>query len=151
MFLWFHLMSQSGVSQARAAWHPVAMRWILILAMLLAGCSRNETVTAYGALGQTWELVELDGLPTRSVLTITFPEKGTITGQTSCARFSGKIVAPYPWFELDRLQTEAAGCIRQTSPDLIEKLQSMTQSEVSGSVLALRNEKRQEMVFRSSP
>ena len=121
---------------------------ILGLTPALSGCFKDETLTGYGAAGQTWILQELDGKAFASEARLTFPAPRRIAGKTPCNRFSGKQSAPYPWF-----QAEALAVTRMACPELpqearfLEALQEMREVEVSGPVLILRNEQGREMLF----
>ncbi len=117
----------------------------------LGACDRNETIANYGAADIVWRLVELDGIRFPQRATLSFPEPGQIAGQAPCNRYFGPMTAPYPWFEANRI-----GSTRMACPDLaaetafLAALGEMTQSEVSGKTLILRNEKGREMVFEAS-
>lgn len=120
----------------------------LLIFLVLAQCLRDETVAAYGAGDTLWVLRSIDGRDFGARATLTFPEPGGISGQAPCNRFSGRLDAPYPWFGLTGMSATSAAC-----PDLSAEsvffaaLEAMTQSEVSGDVLILRNDSGGEMVF----
>ena len=127
------------------------MRFMMILAFLLpAACQRNETVSAYGAADRLWTLVEIDGQTFASRATLTFPKPGQITGQAPCNRYSATMTVPYPWFETGPILATKMAC-----PDLEEEhlfltaLDTMTESEVSGNTLVLRNQDGREMLFKA--
>ena len=128
------------------------MRTLLILPFLaLLQCSSDETVAAYGAAGVTWELKSIDDARAPQPITLTFPETGKIAGQAPCNAYRAALDAPYPWFELKAFGADTAEC-----PYLLEEgtyfaaLLSMTQSEVSGRTLILRNDAGNEMVFTAA-
>ena len=128
------------------------MRTLLILPFLaLLQCSSDETVAAYGAAGLTWELKSIDDTRALQPITLTFPETGKIAGQAPCNAYRAALDAPYPWFELKAFGADTAEC-----PYLLEEgtyfaaLMSMTQSEVSGRTLILRNDVGNEMVFTAA-
>lgn len=128
------------------------MRTLLILPFLaLLQCSSDETVAAYGASGLTWELQSIDNQPFSQPITLTFPETGRIAGQAPCNAYRAALDAPYPWFELKAFGADTKEC-----PHLVEEgtyfaaLLSMTQSEVSGRTLILRNDAGNEMVFKAA-
>jgi len=117
----------------------------------LSQCGKDETVGGYGAADQVWELTELDGTAFAARATMTFPEPGQIAGQAPCNTYSGKMGAPYPWFE-----TEQMAVTRRACPDLaaettfLTALEEMSLSEVSGNTMILTNEAGREMVFKAS-
>ncbi len=124
---------------------------VLLPFIALFQCDRDESVAAYGAADRTWTLQEIDGQPFVASATISFPEAGQIAGRAPCNSFSGTLDAPYPWFEITDLAATRAAC-----PDLeaegayFAALMAMTQSEVSGDVLILRNEDGHEMLFKAA-
>ncbi|MBE1295183.1 META domain-containing protein [Phycobacter azelaicus] len=117
----------------------------------LAACAGDETLTAYGAAGKTWVLSQIDGKPFAATATLEFPAPGQIAGQAPCNAYRAEITAPYPWFEAGSLAATRAVC-----PDLLgetrylEALQSMSEAEVAGDVLILRNDAGRELVFTAS-
>lgn len=123
---------------------------IVVALLLLAACRGDETVTAYGGAGQVWALSELDGAAFAATATLHFPKPGRIAGDTPCNAYSGAMTAPYPWF-----QATGIAATRRVCPDLaaeaafLSALAAMTQSEVSGDVLILRDDAGREMVFRA--
>ncbi|SLN22080.1 META domain protein [Falsiruegeria litorea R37] len=128
------------------------MRTLLILPFLaLLQCSSDETIAAYGAAGLSWELQSIDADRFSVPVTLTFPETGRIAGQAPCNAYRAALDAPYPWFELKAFGADTAEC-----PHLVEEgtyfaaLLSMTQSEVSGNTLILRNDAGNEMVFTAA-
>ncbi|WP_318527815.1 META domain-containing protein [Defluviimonas sp. WL0050] len=125
------------------------MRLIFILPLLLAtACQGNETVAAYGAGNGSWQLTEIDGVPFPARATLSFPEPGRIAGEAPCNIYSGRMDAPYPWFEAKDLAVTRRAC-----PDLAEEttffegLSAMTLSEISGDTLILSTPDGREMVF----
>lgn len=121
---------------------------LVVLALCLSHCTRDETVAAYGGADRIWTLVELDDQRVGSQTTLTFPGSGKIAGQGPCNAYSADMHAPYPWFETGTVVRSRMSC-----PDLafedryLEALAGMTQSEVGGPALVLRNDEGQEMVF----
>lgn len=128
------------------------MRTLLVLPFLtMLQCSSDETVAAYGAAGVTWELQSIDTNRFSVPITLTFPGSGKIAGQAPCNAYRAALDAPYPWFELKAFGADTVEC-----PHLVEEgtyfaaLLSMTQSEVSGGTLILRNDAGNEMVFTAA-
>lgn len=123
---------------------------LIVVALFLTHCTRDETVAAYGGSDRIWKLVELDGQRVGSPTTLTFPSRGRVAGEGPCNGYSADMLAPYPWFETASIVRTSKTC-----PDLafedryIEALTGMTQSEVSGSTLVLRNDAGREIVFNA--
>jgi len=82
---------------------------------------------------------------------MTFPETGKIAGLAPCNRYSGTMEAPYPWFEAGQVVSTRMACPdMQAEAAYLAALASMTQSEVSGNILILRDDAGHEMVFKAS-
>ncbi len=121
------------------------------MALALAGCTAQETVAAYGAGGRTWQLTQLGPARFDAGATLRFPAPDRIAGQSPCGPYTGIMSAPYPWFEVDRLAATRAPCPdRAAETAYFDALRAMTQSEVSGDILILRDEAGREMVFRAA-
>jgi len=128
------------------------LRFALVFSVIgLGQCSADETVAGYGGAEQVWTLTELDGTQFSKTATLSFPERGKIAGQAPCNRYFATMDAPYPWFEAGPI-----GATRMACPDLdaetlfLSALSEMTQSEVSGDTLVLRNDAGREMVFKAT-
>jgi heat shock protein HslJ len=116
----------------------------------LGNCQSDESVAAYGAGEETWVLESIAGEPAAASTTLTFPETGQIAGKAPCNSYSGTMDSPYPWFEVTDLSATRMACPElEAEGTYFAALMAMTQSEVSGDVLILRNEQGYEMVFRS--
>ncbi|MBJ6372683.1 META domain-containing protein [Sedimentitalea sp. CAU 1593] len=113
----------------------------------LTGCAGDETLTAYGADHRVWRLVEVKGDTRPPPLLLTFAAAGQIQGRTACGEFAGELAAPYPWFEIRPVPRSTPPC--RADATVLSALAGMTQSEVSGDVLILRNDSGGEMVFRA--
>lgn len=117
----------------------------------LSQCGKDETVGGYGAADQVWELRELDGTAFTAQATLTFPEPGKIAGQAPCNSYSGKMDAPYPWFDAEQMAVTRRAC-----PELADEttflaaLDEMSLSEVSGNTMILTNNAGREMLFKAS-
>ncbi len=127
-------------------------RLILTLPLLaLFQCNKDETVAAYGAADQIWALQEIDGQAFEASALLHFPEEGKIAGNAPCNSYSGTLDAPYPWFGIQNLTATRAACAGLEAEGIyFAALMAMTQSEVSGDVLILRNEAGHEMVFTAA-
>ena len=121
------------------------------LVALIPACQSDETVAGYGAAGKTWHLTELAHKTFPARATLSFPEEGQVAGQGPCNTYSATMTVPYPWFEAGPIRSTKMAC-----PDLNEEtayfegLATMTQSEVLGDTLILRNDADQEMVFKAN-
>lgn len=127
------------------------LRFKMTLPLLaLLQCESDETVAAYGAKDTRWRLESIADARFEAEVTLEFPETGKIAGQGPCNSFSGTQSAPYPWFEVTDLSASQISC-----PDLeaegmfFAALLNMSQSEVSGNVLILRNDSGIEMLFKA--
>ncbi|MEM1004129.1 MAG: META domain-containing protein [Pseudomonadota bacterium] len=127
------------------------LRVILTLPLLVMfQCQKDETVAAYGAADQTWALQEIDGRPYEASALLRFPQDGKIEGNAPCNSYSGTLSAPYPWFGIEDLTATRAACAGLEAEGFyFAALLAMTQSEVSGDVLILRNEDGHEMIFKA--
>ncbi len=118
---------------------------------MTAGC-KDETISGYADTDASWELIELDGTLFPAKATISFPEKGRISGQAPCNSYFGTQSAPYPWFETGPIAATKRAC-----PDLpaegafFNALEQMSIAEVSGNTLILSNEDGRQMIFKAAP
>lgn len=128
------------------------IRLILTLPLVaLFQCDKDESVAAYGAADRVWVLHEIDGQAFEASARLQFPEDGKIAGNAPCNSYNGTLNAPYPWFEIQDLSATRAACAGLEAEGFyFAALMAMTQSEVSGDVLILRNEAGHEMVFKSA-
>ncbi|WP_425085645.1 META domain-containing protein [Ruegeria profundi] len=128
------------------------LRLTLVLPLMaLFQCDRDETVAAYGASDWSWVLREIDGQPFEASVILQFPEEGKIAGNAPCNSYNGTLNAPYPWFAIKDLAATRAACAALEAEGVyFAALLAMTQSEVSGDVLILRNEDGHEMVFKAA-
>ncbi len=119
------------------------------LILVLAGCTGDEGVRAFGAADMAWNLKSIDGTAFDARATLEFPEAGQATGMGPCNRWSASQSAPYPWFKLGPIRSTRRAC-----PDMDAEqrffmaLEDMTISEVSGNVLVLSNDAGREMIFQ---
>lgn len=120
--------------------------------VLASACAGDETVRAYGGADRTWALQSLDGSDFAARATLTFPEPGRIAGQAPCNAYTGKMEAAYPWWETAALISTKMACPDLSVEDaFLAALAHMTQSEVLGDTLILRDGKGREMVFKTAP
>lgn len=122
------------------------MKRLAPLALILAGCVGDETVSGYADTGP-WHLTELGGDAVTVPATMRFPEAGRVEGTLPCGRWTAQQTAPYPWFLLSHF--DLGGCPRTAAEDrIVRALASATLAEAQGDVLILTNENGLEMVFR---
>lgn len=128
------------------------LRLVLVGGLLgLSQCGTDETIAGYGAADQVWALTEIDGATYAATATVTFPETGKIAGKAPCNTFSGKMDAPYPWFETGPLAATRMACPNLDAESaFLTALGEMSLSEVSGDTMILSNDTGREMVFKAS-
>ncbi|MFD3190794.1 META domain-containing protein [Sedimentitalea sp. HM32M-2] len=137
---------------------PIATAWAIALALIaltltagLAGCATNETLSRYAGTGTYWRLTEFQGRPARLHATLGFPAAGQIAGHTPCHRYRASIRAPYPWFQIGPPAVAPMPCTDVIpATRYLDALSAMTEAEVSGSVLVLREASGREMVFTAA-
>jgi heat shock protein HslJ len=114
---------------------------LIATCICLAGCDRDETLRAYGAADKLWQVTELRDAPFTARATLSFPEKGRITGTGPCNKFTASQEVPYPWFRAGPISATRMAC-----PDLeaetafFTALSAATLSEVVGNKLILSND-----------
>ena len=125
------------------------MRFLALIPLLLAAaCRGDETVASYGAGDGLWHLTGIDGAAFAARATLSFPERGRIAGEAPCNSYSGRMEAPYPWFEATDIAATRRAC-----PDLaaeaafFDALSEMTLAEVAGDTLILSTPEGREMIF----
>jgi heat shock protein HslJ len=128
------------------------LRLVLVGGLLgLSQCGTDETIAGYGAADQVWALTEIDSASYAATATMTFPEPGKIAGKAPCNTFTGKMDAPYPWFETGPLAATRMACADlDAEADFLAALGEMSLSEVSGDTMILSNDAGREMVFKAS-
>ena len=115
---------------------------------LLLGCVADESLSAYGGAGQSWTLKELNQTAFETPATLNLTTPGEISGQAPCNSYRAQQTAPYPWFEVKALVTTRKACpALEQERTYLNALQSMSEAEIAGDVLILRNDSGQEMIF----
>lgn len=130
----------------------VALIVVLIAVAIMVQLRRggDETVSAYGATGMTWQLKQLNGTPFTARATLRFPEPGALAGEGPCNSFTAEQTAPYPWFELAGMSATEMACAELPQEQAyFAALARMGIAEVSGEVLILSTEAGEEMLFRA--
>ncbi|PHO04911.1 META domain-containing protein [Rhodobacteraceae bacterium 4F10] len=122
---------------------------ILVLGLLLSACLRDETIAGYDN-GQTWHLTEMQGKPVDAPVTLSFGNRGKVTGQGPCNGFTAQQSAPLPWIAIDQITATEMSCPDlETEMAFFKALESMTLAELSGDVLLLSNDSGAQLVFRA--
>ncbi|MFK7753524.1 MAG: META domain-containing protein [Sedimentitalea sp.] len=125
-------------------------RLTLLAVMMASACVGDETVAGYGGAGKIWVLDELDGAAFSAHATMTFPKRNQIAGAAPCNSYGGEMSTPYPWFDAPALASTRRACPELAAEQkFLTALGEMTQSEVLGNVLILRNDAGREMVFKA--
>jgi heat shock protein HslJ len=128
------------------------LRALLILPIVLTACAGDETISGFVDTGATYQLAEIDGAPFGAAATISFPETGLVRGQAPCNAYSAEQTAPYPWFALGSIRATRATCADAPAEAMFfDTLAAMSQIEVSGDVMILRDDGGREMIFTSVP
>ena len=118
---------------------------------LIPACEGDETVAGYGAANITWRLTEISSDPTDATITMQFPSKGKIAGKAPCNSYSSTMSLPYPWFEIGPIAATKMACPALDAETIFfDAIASMSQSEILGDTLILRNDAGAEMVFKAS-
>lgn len=127
------------------------MRKLLFpLILALAGCWGDETLTAYGASGKVWRLVEVNTQPFTTPVTLTFPEPGALAGDGPCNSYFGKQTVPYPWFKAEDIGSTKRSCPQLSAEaSYLALLRAATLSEVLGDTMILSNDAGMIMVFKA--
>lgn len=123
----------------------------LALVLLTSACARDETLSAYGAAGETWVLQEIDDEPFDDHATLNFPQPGGLVAQTDCATFNARIEVPYPWFDLGPIAVTHRTCTQNAvEKRYLAALAEMSLSKVLGDVLLLSTPEGRSMVFTAA-
>jgi len=123
----------------------------LLACLLLAACTGDQTLAAFAPDGRAWRLSGASGAPAGDgEVTLRFPRPGRVAGRTPCARFGAAIAAPYPWFELDDIESTPMPCAAESGrAPLLEALRRMSIAEIAGDTLILSTPEGAEMVFKA--
>lgn len=126
------------------------VQYLGILVLILGACKKDETVAAYGAANQIWQVVEVDDIPFPATATLTFPQAGIVSGSGPCNQFTADLTTPYPWFELGPIKITKRAC-----PDLkaetifVDALADMTLVEVLEDTMILSTPEGRSILFKS--
>ena len=127
------------------------MRLFLALTLLsTAGCVGDETFNKYGAADRVWVLSELNGEAVSVPITLTVPTPGRIAGQAVCVTYAAEMIAPYPWFDTEAIETSNRTCEKTpTETRYLLALTGVTQSEVLNDTLIISGNGA-ELVFKAA-
>lgn len=129
--------------------HGLTLALLIPALIALPACRSDETPAGYGGTERIWVLSELDGSPFEARVTMQFPEEGKIAGDAPCNRYFGEMSAPYPQFDGTKIASTRRACPEMAAEQrFLSALSTMTQSEILGDTLTLRNEAGNEMVFK---
>lgn len=122
----------------------------LMAAVALGGCSKDETVAAYGGAGKIWRVTEIDGAPFTERATLMFSPAGQISGDAPCNSYSASMTAPYPWFQTGPIRTTKKQCPDANAETLfLAALGQMTLSEVLGNTLILSTPEGRTLILQA--
>lgn len=126
------------------------MKYLIFLALSLAGCASDETLSGYAPDEVPFALTEWNGATYDGDVHISFGADGVVGGMGPCNRYFARLTAPYPWFALDGIgATEMACPALSEETAYFEALEATTQAEINGTTLILSNEAGQMLVFRA--
>jgi heat shock protein HslJ len=120
---------------------------LLISTLILSACA-SETIFNQTDSSEVWVLQSLNTKTVPAKITLTFPEKGQISGQAPCNHYSARQKAPLPWFEAGPIRATRRACDKLAlEQSYFEALSSMTLIERKAGFLLLTNEKDQSLLF----
>lgn len=123
-------------------------RAALFLLPTLSFCQKDETLTGYVDPSAQWKLTEVNDASVDENMILQFPKKGWIWGQGPCVDFWARQDAPYPWFQIELINTSQRDCPKQRAETgFLNLLQSMLLVEVAGALMILTNDHGEIMVF----
>ncbi|MEM9434223.1 MAG: META domain-containing protein [Pseudomonadota bacterium] len=123
----------------------------LATVFILDQCStEDETISGYVEPDRQWYVTSINDRPFTAEAFISFPEEGVIEGSGPCNAFTAKQTLPYPWFKVSDLSGPAQACTEFQAEQIFRvRLSLVTQAEVQGGVLILRDDDDIEMVFEA--
>ena len=126
------------------------MKYTLIPALLALVACADETSSGYSTPGAEYHLREINGTEFVATATITFPEKGQISGQAPCNSWSADQPAPYPWFTPGPIAATEIACNNLDQEiRFFETLSTMNLIEFSGPILLLSGDSGEKMLFEA--
>ncbi len=125
------------------------MKTLWAASLLLAACG-DETVTGF-ADTTLFVLSTIDGRAFEASATLDIATSGQISGTGPCNSYRATQSAPYPWVDIGPIAATRRACPDlDTEQQFFETLSQMTNVEVLGDVLILRNDAGAEMVFEAA-
>ncbi len=126
------------------------LTFLLLSVVPVAGCLRDETVSAYVDRNALWRLHSVDGAPFAATATLRFAKKGQVTGAGPCNTFTAGQTAPYPWISIGPIAATRRACAElENEQRYFQALAGMTRAEASGDTLILGDDSGRMMEFRS--
>jgi len=123
---------------------------ILLAAVLLVGCQKDETIAGQTTPDTVWTLTEMNGAAIAAAFIIQFGEDGATFGQADCNRFTTTQTAPLPWFKLEPIAATKALCPNANlEMQFLNALSLSEQAEIQGDTLLLTGP-NSELVFKSN-
>ncbi len=124
------------------------MKKLLLISTLILSACAAETIFNQTDTSDVWVLQSMNTEPVPVKITLTFPEKGQISGQAPCNHYSARQKAPLPWFEAGKIRATRRACDKLAlEQSYFEALSRMTLIERKGKVLLLTNEQDQSLLF----
>ena len=125
------------------------LRWPILIA-LLVGCNEDETLSGYVGKETLFSLKSINGAAFNGVATLDLSEAGKVFGDAPCNSYSASQTAPYPWFDAGPIIATKRACEGLALETMfLQALGRMAFAEVSGPILILTNEAKEEMVFEA--
>ncbi len=124
--------------------------FVFLAFLAVNACGPDETISGYADTSAVYHLVSIDGVPFSETATISFPEKGAVSGQGPCNRYSASQNTFYPWFEMGPILSTRRACPElNAEAAFFAALSEMSLAEVAGDVLLLTGENGRELTFEA--
>lgn len=121
----------------------------LILALALAGCLKDETISGRTAPSDVWVLNLIGQTPVTERITIRFPEQGRVTGDAPCNSYFAEQSAPMPWIDLGPIGATRSACpALNLETRYFGLLEQMALVEVLGNTLLMTAEDGMTLTYR---
>lgn len=125
------------------------MRYFLIILILsLSACKADETISGQTS-DQTWLLQTMNKAKIDTTVTISFPEKGKVTGRAPCNRYFASQTAPLPWFEVGPIGATKMACPKLAlETEYFRTLEQVNLAEVVKDTLILSKDQQTLLTFK---
>jgi hypothetical protein len=123
---------------------------VILPYLFLKFCQTDETLAAYAEQDRDYQITEVLGQPAAFTAALRFPGRMRFQIETPCAVLDGRITAPLPWFEAQKITFAPRPC--DDSPwqtDLMKILKTVTLAEIAGDTILLSSDARVALVFRT--